>query len=410
MSAARDDITVYWGVASGSSHAAFRRHYEDEEDYQDAPVPTHLMINWRTVNNQVWAGPNWMIDSGGAPDTIIANSGHPDTVHDYLDYVERPPIKYGDDRADVTVDQFALRDWPCEPNVRNALGMEVEELQHRTLVDHINTLEAYENRDIDAEPVAVLQGWDVQDYLHAIDMFRDHGLLTDRIAIGTLCGRTDVQVIQNTAFRVARNLPSRCTIHGFGVKQSALGAPDALRIFDSVDTLAWDQSIRQATKTGVEVGPPGGTYDDWVEWDDDGNPRYTARNLWINYRAYANRLAEIDPVHTPSDMRVVTLDQLFKLAGKRTPGGMRVDEYVVAQCLCGKILDPGRPDPLPGGAGCRHCERFELDIFDQRLAREEEIIHGPEGAEEDEGGLDQEIGPSIQHTLEGMVEERDEQT
>lgn len=386
-----------------------RRHYEGEPDYQDAPAPTHLMLNWRTVNNQVWEGPRWMIDSGGAPDTIISNNGHPDTVHDYLDYVESPPIKYGDDRDDVTVEQFALRDWPCEPSVRSALGLSVEQLQHRTLVDHINCMNAYEDRGIEADPVAVLQGWSVEDYLESIDMYRDHGLITDKIAIGTLCGRSNPQEIRTAAWRIARNLPSRCEVHGFGVKQSALKEPDALRIFDSVDTLAWDQSIRQATRTGIEKGPPGGDYDDWVDWDDDGNPRYTARNLWINYRAYATRLAEIDPVDTPSDMRVVTLDQLFQFTEESRPAGQHADEYIVAKCLCGQIIDPGRPDPLLGGGPqCRHCQRAEIDIFDRRIAREDELRFGPEGDGDDDQEIEQELGPSAQQTLEGMVEDMED--
>lgn len=374
MSAARDDITVYWGVASGSSHAAMRRHYEGRPRFQDAPIPTHLMVNWRTQNNQVWAGPTWMIDSGGAPDTIIANQGHPGTIAEYLDYVEQAPTKYGDDLGDVGIEYFALRDWPCEPVVREELGLTVEQLQHRTLVDHINMMNAYEDRNIDAEPMAVLQGWGVRDYIEAIDAFKDHGLITDKIAIGTLCGRQNTQVIRTTSWRIARNLPSRCSIHGFGVKTPALQEPDALRIFGSVDTAAWEQSIRQATKDGIEVGPPGGVYEDWVDFGEDGNPRYTAPNLWINYRAYARRLGEIEPAVTPSNMKVVTLDQLSET--------MRTDEYVVAQCPSGQIIDPGRPDPLMGPPQDRVCDRAQVNIESRRIHLEDQLRLGPADGEE----------------------------
>lgn len=374
MSAARDDITVYWGVAAGSTHAAFRRHYEGEPFYQDAPRPTHLMVSWRTENNQIWAGPKWMIDSGGAPQTIIANNGHPDSIHDYLDYLERPPIKYGDDRADVEIEQFALRDWPCEPEVRNQLGLTVEQLQHRTLVDHINMMEQLDRRSIQGEPVAVLQGWAAEDYLEAIDAYKDHGLITDRIAIGTLCTRPNPQVIQTIGRRIASNLPSRCEIHGFGVKTPALREPDALRIFDSIDTLAWDQNIRQATKDGIEMGPVGGGYNSWVEWGDDGNPRYTAPNLWLSYRGYAQQLAAIEPVNTPSDMKVMSIADFSP--------GMRSDEYIVAECPSGQILDPGRPEPLVGQPQDRFCERSELNILNRRIHLQDQLQLGPPDGEE----------------------------
>jgi hypothetical protein len=371
---ARDDITVYWGVSSGSSHAAMHRHYEGAPRYQDGSEPTHLMINWRTENNQVWEGPTWMIDSGGAPDTIIANQGHPDTVHDYLDYVDNPPTKYGDHLADVDLEYFALRDWPCEPVVQQELGLDVEELQHRTLIDHINLMNAYEDRNIDAEPMAVLQGWGVHDYLEVIDAYKDHGLITDKIAIGTLCGRQDTHIIRTTSWRIARNLPSRCNVHGFGVKTSSLREPDALRIFGSVDTAAWDQSLRHATKTGVESGPPGGTYDDWIDRDDDGNPRYTARNMWLSYRGYARRMGQVEPVKTPTDVEVVTLDEFAP--------GMRADEYIVAQCPSGQILDPGRPEPLMGDPQDRFCERSELNIQMRRIHLQDQLMMGPAEGEE----------------------------
>lgn len=373
---ARTDITFYWGVASGATHACLRRHYEGKPEYQDAPTPTHAMLNYRTQENGVWEGPTWMIDSGGAPQTIITHGGHPDTVHDYIDYLRNPPTRYGDDIDDVFIKQFALRDWPCEPSVREALGLSVEELQYRTLIDHINMMDAYEKSNISAQPVAVLQGWSIDDYLRCIDLFRDHGLLTDTLAVGTLCGRQDTLLIRNTSWRIARNLPSRINLHGFGVKLSALSQPDAIQIFESVDTAAWDQTLRQDTKDGIEQGPPfGGRYTDWVEWDDRGNPRMTARNLWIAYRGYASQLAGIEAVSTPHDVQVVTLDQFHRFVDEPPPPGQRVDEYIIAQCACGGYIDPGRPDPHYGPV-CRHCERGETDVLVRRIELEDELRRG----------------------------------
>lgn len=370
-----NSVTPYWGVASGSTHAMFRRHYEGDPWYQDAPTPTHLMVSWRTRNNQVWKGPRWMIDSGGAPKTIIANNGHPDSIHDYIEWLRSPPTRYGDDLSEVDLERFALRDWPCEPEVQRALGLSVRELQYRTLVDHINMMDVLERENLNMEPVAVLQGWEIEDYLACIDLYRDHGLLTDQLAIGTLCGRQNTTIIENTSFRIAKNLPSRISLHGFGVKQSALRDPVTLRVFDTVDTAAWDQTLFYSTKDGIEIGPPDGVYSDWVEWDDRGNPRMTARNLWLAYRGYANRLQDIIRTTPPDTTRTVTINQLFQLVDEDPPPGMRVDQYIIAQCLCGGFIDPGRPDPHWGPI-CRHCERAELDIRIKRIEREDELQMG----------------------------------
>jgi hypothetical protein len=189
------------------------------------------MINWRTENNEVWAGSKWMIDSGGAPQTIKAHGGHPDTIDDYLSYIQNPPIKYGDeidpqrelpaqertDTGDIEIVQFALRDWPCEPDVQSALGLTVEQLQHRTLVDHINMMNRIEDMNLDAKPVAVLQGWTVEDYLDCIDMYRDHGLLTD------------MDQLPGTMVEPERITPVRAAVSATGVDRRSRSPLDRLR-------------------------------------------------------------------------------------------------------------------------------------------------------------------------------------
>lgn len=142
-----------------------------------------------------------------------------------------------------------------------------------------------------------------------------------------------------------------------------------------MDTAAWDLILRQATKDGIERGPPGGNYGEWVEWDDRGNPRMTARNAWVNYRAYAKRLAAINPASTPSNTRVVTIDQLFELVDEPAPPGQRIDEYLIAECPAGGTIDPGRPDPQMGPTD-RFCERAETDILINRIDLEDQLRQG----------------------------------
>jgi hypothetical protein len=364
------DVRFYWGVASGGTHAALSRAVDDDS----LPDPDHLMVSWMTAMNGVWEGPAWFIDSGGAPDTIKANGGHPKPISDHLDYLETPPTKYGSDPEDVQIDRFALRDWPCEPAVRDELGLTVEELQQKTLDDHIRMLEAADGRDIDARPVAVLQGWTPDDYLDCLDLFRDHGLVTDAIGLGSVCRRGGLDDIQDIAHRVRRNLPPRVDLHGFGLKQSMLEQPDALDVFDSVDSAAWENTLRQATRDGIDKAPPQPdlTYQDWDDWDDRGNPRYTFGNVQTCFDGYAAKVNGIR-ASNGKDARIVDLADWPAVIDRLDGDG--TDGYPLLKCVCGTIVDPGRPDPGPD-VGCRHCQMAAVNIWDRHVAHRDQTLHG----------------------------------
>lgn len=124
---------------------------------------------------------------------------------------------------------------------------------------------------------------------------------------------------------------------------------------------------------------PTNRYEDYVDWSERGNPRSTAENMWIDYRGYARNLAGMVPVETPHEERVVTLNEFYETR----PESVRVDEYIVVECPCGQILDPGRPEPLIGGrAGCRHCDRAALNIETQRITLEDQIRMGERAFED----------------------------
>lgn len=359
------DCTFYWGVASGSSHAALYRALDDP----DLPTPEHAMVSFATKENGLWPGPSWMVDCGGAPDSVIANNGHAMSLREYIDYLRDPPRKYRrDEPGRVDPDIFALRDWPCEPNVREELGMTVEECQERTLVDHIRLLDAVEgDSSVRGEPMAVLQGWEIHDYLECIDTYRDHGLVTDTIGLGSICRKNtpaELERVREIAQRVRANLPARVNVHGFGLKQTMLEHDDALRCFDSVDSVAWPQYVRHASREGVRKDPPGPgeSYEDWHDWNDEGNPRCTWRNYQQCFAGYHWKLSQLRPAQVRLDDVVVsdeawadTLDELPKTADD--------DGYVMRRCICGTLIDPGRPDPVPE-PGCRQCEGASLRLWE----------------------------------------------
>jgi hypothetical protein len=368
-----DDVDFFWGVASGGTHAALKRAVDDA----DLPTPDHAMVSATTQINGIWAGPDWMVDCGGSPDSIKANGGHPLSISDYLDYLEAPPTRYGDAADDVTLDRFALRDWPCEPAVRDILDASVDDLQRRTVDDHIRMLDALDSRDIDADPVAVIQGWDVDDYLRHVDMMRDHGLLTDHVGIGSVCRRGSPGDIRDVVYRVRRNLPARVQVHGFGVKKSVLDAPDTLTVFDSVDSAAWENRLRWANKDGIQKSPPQSdlSYADWGFWDGDGNPRYKWENVQTCYLGYRDQIRRLTPDDADGETVVDLADWGQVQTGLGDYGGGNADGYPVLKCVCGTLIDPGRPDPMPR-PGCRFCERAGINIWDRHIAARDRTLVG----------------------------------
>lgn len=348
-------VDFYWGLSAGGTHAALRRARDDEE----IPSPEYCMVSYTTAMNGLWPGPEWMIDCGGSPVSIRTHGGHPADIDDYVEYLVDPPRKYArHGRGPLDIGTYALRDWPCEPAVRDALGISVVECQQRTLEDHIATLEAAEDAYVDAQPMAVLQGWDVEDYLVCIDRFREHGLITDTMALGTVCRRTTseaVAEVREIAQRVRRNLPARVDLHGFGLKKTLLEDADALGIFDSVDSTAWDMWLNEAQRGGVSSGPPQSELDDddWIDYDDDGDPRYTWKNIQLCYEGYRERLTELEI----DDLDVVD-DEADWLAFAEGLDGIAEDGYLQLACEdCETLLDPGRPDPLPD-PGCETCAEY----------------------------------------------------
>lgn len=345
---------IYWGVASGSSHAAMRRLWEEEHPLR----PASLFISYATRNNQLWNGPSWFVDSGGAPDTIKANDGHAEPIEDYIDYLADPPIKYRDDPEEIEIDYYALRDWPCEPDVREALDLSVDELLDLTVRDHRRTLELAEEAGIEAEPVAVLQGWEPEDYLECLDRFFEAGLVTDHIGIGSICRRAPLDEIVEVVAKIRQALPDRCSIHGFGVKKNVFEDDSALFSFDSADSTAWENTIYyDATTNRDQAGPPSGSYSDWIDWNEEnGKPRYTGENCKLAFLGYLTILPELGNGNGIAE-EWLGLD------------GFSIDRvpYRWKECLCGSIFDPGRPDPFVRGAGCRHCHHSALTFDIQRI-------------------------------------------
>lgn len=223
-----DDITMFYGVASGQQRSALRRL-----------DPEAVMISHATQNNKPWDDEyRLFIDSGGYHHMMAGAGEYEDSDEEYLIYLlkHRPAL-------------YALRDYPCEPDLLKSLGRSVHEQQERTLDHHIRLMDQIEGHKLAENAVSVVQGWTREQYLDHLDQLRDHGLLTTTMAIGTICRRGYDTEIAEIILAIRDALPLWVDLHAFGVKSSVLRFEEVIDALDSVDSAAYDYTASRVPAT-----------------------------------------------------------------------------------------------------------------------------------------------------------------
>lgn len=209
------EVRMYFGTASGSARKAL-----------DAMEESHVMLSAQTEITPWDDIDRLFVDSGGY--SLMLSQGEHPHVDDYLDTV----VDYG-------ADMFAVQDYPCEPKILKRYGRSVRDHQRRTTTATAECLVRAHERGIDADPVAVVQGWERDDYINHIRELREEGLLTEHIGIGSVCRRNQDREIRRIIADVANELKSHHKIHAFGVKNSILSDKKTRDRLHSADTTAW---------------------------------------------------------------------------------------------------------------------------------------------------------------------------
>lgn len=230
-----ESFTFYFGAASGSSRKALRK--------LDEP---NVMLNYATKNNTPWEGIDRLfIDSGGY--SFMKGMGEFETTNkEYLRFIsEHKP------------ELWALRDYPCEPDVLEEHDRTVENHQRMTTDRHRELLNLYEdpNYSVPGQPVAVLQGWRVDNYLRHLDQMKDAGTLTQYVGIGSVCRRNRESEIREIVLRVSEALPAWVDrLHAFGVKGSVLKFPDVRAALSSADSQSYEMQAQWGTLHDLDAG------------------------------------------------------------------------------------------------------------------------------------------------------------
>jgi hypothetical protein len=216
----------------------------------------------------------WALDSGGF--TELTHPGQPllaarwrEAPESYVEAVHR----YRDEIGNL---QWASpQDWMCEPIVLNGgpmarrepamgTGLTVAEHQHRTVENFLRLREL----GPDLPFVPVLQGFELEEYVECIDLYRSAGVdlqSLDLVAVGSVCKRQNSAEIEAIFTELASH---GLKLHGYGVKQGGLDRYEHL--LASADSMAWSFKAR-----GPEgEGPPLPGHDKVCEW----HPRTGVKN------------------------------------------------------------------------------------------------------------------------------------
>ena len=185
-------------------------------------VMPRVMLSANVVRNMksTWKMPElWMMDSGIG--SLFKNGTRTLTIEKYKEILNKwnPPIAWA-------------YDWPCEPSIRESLKYSVKEAQSMTTQNTIEMIDDY--------PIyPVIQGWKLSDYLDHIDQIKAHGLIKERMGIGSICRRGSQADIIRIIKAIRSDLPSYVKLHGFGIKIAVLKGEGRFLLF-SADSTSWD--------------------------------------------------------------------------------------------------------------------------------------------------------------------------
>jgi hypothetical protein len=222
----------FWaGAASGSS----RKMLAQAQRWFGGPRPNRIMLNYQTKyadRDSRWRDYRLMIDPGAysmfAPAPVgQGREDYPQTTETYLHDIGR-----------IQPGRYAWRDYVCEEDVRKHHGWTVEYQQQRTTERHIECANLHDDLGISADPMAVVQGWDPPDYNRHAKTLLDHDLVTDRVGIGTMCGRNDTETCEDIIRAVREVLPD-VELHAFGLDSAAYRSEYIIDELTSTDSLAY---------------------------------------------------------------------------------------------------------------------------------------------------------------------------
>ncbi len=238
----------------------------------DAQGPLFLSI--RQIRRRITAYPKATVpvyvDSGGFTE-LHKHGRWTVSPEAFVDEVLRYQRELG------TIGWVSIQDWMCEETALRATGLTIAEHQRRT-VENFRTLFRMAP---EVHWLPVLQGWELNDYMHHVEMYRDAGIILgdmQRVGVGSICRRKSVREPVEI-LRELCGVQGGLGLHAFGLGAQALR--HAASYIASSDSLAWSYAARRAPE---EVkGATGGRA---------GNHAQNDQGVAETYRDHVNSIME----------------------------------------------------------------------------------------------------------------------
>lgn len=208
---------------------AHHPHWLADPRFSDVPlfVSHRSLGRYRTLPR---ATGTWALDSGGFTELSLYGRWFLQPA----DYA-RSVLRYRDEVGGLA--WAAPQDWMCEPQIRQATGLTVEEHQRRTIAS------VQELRALGAPVIPVLQGWGLWDYLRHVEGYDRAGIdlrAEPVVGVGTVCRRQKTGMAATLMHMLhAEGIRT----HGFGFKATGLRACHTAMA--SADSLAWSYHARR---------------------------------------------------------------------------------------------------------------------------------------------------------------------
>jgi hypothetical protein len=127
----------------------------------------------------------------------------------------------------------------CEPFILEKTGFSIREHQQRSITSYLEL----RSRAPEVPWLPVLQGWNVPDYLHHVEMYERAGIALRTlpiVGIGSVCRRQGTRGAIDLLVELNRH---GICLHGFGLKTTAVKA--LASFLTSSDSMAWSFNARR---------------------------------------------------------------------------------------------------------------------------------------------------------------------
>ena len=201
--------------------------------YQVHLVPRAMVsLNRLEHRKKDFEANEWILDSG-AFTRIAAGKRHMPTK----EYATRADRWAGCGNLAAAVSQ----DYMCEPFILATTGLSIEEHQARSTRNFLELRDHLQN----TYAMPVIQGFNPQDYRAHTEQLAPHLQEGAWTGVGSLCKRQGNPATISAIISAIQAVRPDLSLHGFGVKTTALKRADIWHRLHSVDSAAWSYSARR---------------------------------------------------------------------------------------------------------------------------------------------------------------------